>query len=93
MTDKQAKAMSAATDQGKFDDTDGLWYFFEATYEVTNTATFSIPTTGGNGVWVYGIAGFGLAALVCGGLLVVEEQKRKNKKIRAKGQSHKNTKV
>lgn len=80
MTDKQAKAMSAATDQGKFDDTDGLWYFFEATYEVTNTATFSIPTTGGNGVWVYGIAGFGLAALVCGGLLAVEEQKRKKTK-------------
>ena len=53
---------------------------FEATYEVTNTATFSIPTTGDNGVWVYGIAGFGLAALVCGGLLAVEEQKRKKQK-------------
>ena len=81
MTDQQAKAMSAATDQGLFDDTDGLWYFFEATYEVTNSANFtSPPPTGSSGVWIYSLAGFGLAALICGGLLVREDKRRKNQK-------------
>ena len=41
MTDKQAKDMSAATDQGRFDEGyTNKWYFYEATFEVTNTDVY-----------------------------------------------------
>lgn len=33
MTDKQAKDMSAATDNGQFDNYTNKWYFYEATFE------------------------------------------------------------
>ena len=51
MTDKQAKDMSAATDQGHFDEGyTNKWYFYEATFDVTNNVSFKMPTTGADGV-------------------------------------------
>ena len=50
MTDKQAKDMSAATDLGKFDNYTNKWYFYEATFDVINSVSFKMPTTGADGV-------------------------------------------
>lgn len=39
------------------------WFFYNCTYEVTNNAVFTVPTTGGSGMWKFGFVGVGLAAL------------------------------
>ena len=79
MTDKQAKAMSAATDLGKFDNYTNKWYFYEATFDVTNNVSFKMPTTGADGVWKFIFFGFGTMAVLATGLIIYDS---KNKKIR-----------
>ena len=90
MTDKQAKDMSAATDQGRFDEGyTNKWYFYEATFEVTNTPNFVMPTTGANGIWRFIFAGFGIIIIPITILFTADERKKRNtKKIRR----HKNNK-
>lgn len=86
MTDKQAKDMSAATDQGRFDEGyTNKWYFYEATFEVTNTPNFVMPTTGADGIWKFIFFGFGTMAILGTGLIVYDS---KNKNIR-KRRKHK----
>ena len=81
LTTQEAKNLSAVTDLGVFDSISQKWLFFEATYEITNTATFRMPMTGGNGNWKYGFIGFGIAAMT--GLIVIEETtRRKRRKYR-----------
>ena len=79
MTDKQAKAMSAATDLGKFDNYTNKWYFYEATFDVTNNVSFKMPTTGADGVWKFIFFGFGTMAVLATGLIIYDS---KNKRIR-----------
>ena len=56
MTDKDAQEMSAATDKGIYDEGyTNKWYFYEATYEITNTPKFKMPMTGDNGFWKFWI--------------------------------------
>ena len=80
LTTQEAKNLSAATDLGVFDSISQKWLFFEATYEITNTATFRMPMTGGNGNWKYGFIGFGIAAMT--GLIIIEETTRRKRKYR-----------
>ena len=84
MTDKQAKAMSAATDQGQFDEYTNKWYFYEATFEVTNTPNFVMPTTGANGVWRFIFFGFGTMAVLTTGLIVYDAKSKRTRKRRRK---------
>jgi len=79
MTDKQAKDMSAATDNGQYDVDKKLWYFYEATYEVTNTPTFVMPITGSNGFWKFGFIGFGTIAVLGTGLIIFDKKGKKQK--------------
>ena len=79
MTDKQAKDMSAATDNGQYDVDKKLWYFYEATYEVTNTPTFVMPITGSNGFWKFGFIGFGAIVVVGTGLIIFDKKGKKQK--------------
>ena len=80
MTDKEAKALSAATDNGKFDEYTNKWYFYESTYEITNNATFTMPRIGGNGYWVFGLIGFGAAAVAVFGIVMYDKKKKKQHK-------------
>lgn len=84
MTDKQAKDMSAATDNGQYDEDKKLWYFYEATYEVTNTPNFVMPMTGSNGFWKFGLIGFGSIAVLGTGLVIFEGKNKKKKKHKMK---------
>ena len=80
MTDKEAKALSAATDNGKFDEYTNKWYFYESTYEITNNATFTMTPTGGTGDWVFGLIGFGIAAVTGFGIVMYDKKKKKRHK-------------
>ena len=80
MTDKDAKAMSAATDQGVFDSGySNKWYFYEATFEVTNNAKFIMPMTGDNGFWKFGFIGFGTIVVLGAGLVIFDKKGKKQK--------------
>lgn len=56
------------------------FFFFECTYEITNTPTFGLPETGATGTWKYGFVGLGIA-LVAGvgtaGMVVTKRRRRK----------------
>lgn len=55
----------------------GVYHFYELRYEITNTAIFNLPKTGSNGIWKYGIFGFGALAMMGIELIFVETRKRK----------------
>lgn len=85
MTDKDAKRLSAATDNGQFDKGyTNKWYFYEATYEITNTPTFKIPTTGSNGIWMYGFIGLGMAAMAGFGIVLYDKNNKKKRRCKRK---------
>lgn len=84
MTDKQAKDMSAATDLGKFDNYTNKWFFYEATYNVTNTPNFVMPTTGADGVWKYIFFGFGTMTVLITGIVLYDTKNKKLKRKRHK---------
>lgn len=84
MTDKQAKAMSAATDLGKFDNYTNKWYFYEAKFEVTNNVTFKMPTTGATGVWKFIFYGFGTMVILGTGLIICDLKNKKTRKLKKK---------
>ena len=84
MTDKQAKDMSAATDLGKFDNYTNKWYFYEATFDVTNNVSFKMPTTGADGVWKFIFFGFGTMAVLVTGLVVYDARNKRTRKRRRK---------
>ena len=84
MTDKQAKAMSAATDLGKFDNYTNKWYFYEATFDVTNNVSFKMPTTGADGVWKFIFFGFGTMAVLVTVLVVYDARNKRTRKRRRK---------
>ena len=80
MTNKEALDSSAATDQGLFDEGyTNLWYFYEATFEVTNNAKFKMPMTGDNGFWKFGFIGFGTIAVLGTGLIIFDKKGKKQK--------------
>lgn len=84
MTDAQAKSMSAATDKGQYDDYSNKWFFYEATYNVTNTPNFVMPTTGADGVWKYIFFGFGTTTVLITGIVLYDTKNKKLKRKRHK---------
>lgn len=58
------------------------WFFFECTYEITNTPTFHLPETGSTGTWNYGFVGLGiaLAAGGCGAVGTIVTKRRRRRK-------------
>ena len=84
MTDKQAKAMSAATDLGKFDNYTNKWYFYEATFDVTNNVSFKMPTTGADGIWKFIFFGFGAMTILATGLIVYDSKNKRTRKRKRK---------
>lgn len=84
MTDAEVKTYKADTSKGKKDtDYSGKWYFYEATYEVTNDYTFILPQTGGMGIWKYGFIGVGIMGILAGGLFAYDSLNRKRRRRRA----------
>ena len=80
MTDKDAQEMSAATDKGVYDEGyTNKWYFYEATYEITNTPKFKMPMTGDNGFWKFGFIGFGTIAVLGTGFIIFDKKGKKQK--------------
>ena len=84
MSDQEAKAMSAATDQGKYDNYTNKWFFYEATFDVTNNVTFKMPTTGATGVWKFIFFGFGAMAVLGTGLILYDSKNKRPRKRKRK---------
>lgn len=83
MTQEEARDYGENLDMSKAkEDKDytNKFFFFECTYEITNTPTFGLPETGATGTWKYGFVGLGIA-LVAGvgtaGMVVTKRRRRK----------------
>ena len=83
MTQEEARDYGENIDMSKAkEDKDytNKWFFFECTYEITNTPTFHLPETGATGTWKYGFVGLGIA-LAAGvgtaGMVVTKRHRRK----------------
>ena len=59
------------------------WFFYDCLYEITNTANFVIPTTGGLGTWTYGFVGAGVITALGAGLVGHEYLTRKRRRKKA----------
>ena len=59
------------------------FFFFECTYEITNTPTFGLPETGSTGTWNYGFVGLGIALVAgsCGAGVMLLGKRRKRRKL------------
>ena len=82
MTKEEAIKNKADTSKATWDAYTNKWQFYDCTFEVTNSATFKIPMTGGTGNWKYGIIGFGTLAVLGTGLILTmnpRKQKRRGK--------------
>lgn len=51
LTQKEAAAKRADTTKAKYDKTNGLYYFYDVTYDVDNEAIPSVPMTGAFDNW------------------------------------------
>lgn len=85
MTQEEARDYGENLDMSKAkEDKDytNKWFFFECTYEITNTPTFHLPETGATGTWKYGFVGLGiaLAAGGCGAVGTIVTKRRRRKK-------------
>ncbi|MCD8137423.1 MAG: hypothetical protein LUH01_16315 [Parabacteroides gordonii] len=79
MTQAEVKEQNADTSNAVLDsEYTGNWYFYEATYTITNTATFTMPVSGSN-PWKYGIMEIIVLAAVAGGGVFISKRKRKPK--------------
>ena len=84
MTDEEVKTYKADTSKGTYDtDYSKKWFFYNASYEVTNDYNFIVPQTGGMGTWKYGFIGVGIAVVLAGGLFVHDSLNRKRRRKRA----------
>ena len=43
MTPDEVKKLSADTSKAEYNDAENMWYFYDATYEITNNAKFTMP--------------------------------------------------
>lgn len=78
MSQDEAKNSGADTSKATLDSGyTNKWFFYDCTYEVTNTATFKLPMTGSTGYWKYGIIGFGTLAVLGTGLILMDTRKKR----------------
>lgn len=55
------------------------WFFYDCLYEITNTATFVMPMSGGIGGWKYGFIGIAIFAIAGTGLVLSTGRRKKRK--------------
>ena len=85
MTEEEVNASGADKTKGTYDDGyTNKWYFFDAKYEITNSAVFKMPTTGADGVWKYIFLGFGTMAVLVTGVIIYDTKNKKKRKRHAK---------
>ena len=54
------------------------WFFFEYSFDITNTPILHLPETGATGTWMYGFVGLGMAmAAGAAGMVVTKRRRRK----------------
>ena len=54
------------------------WFFFEYSFDITNTLILHLPETGATGTWMYGFVGLGMAmAAGAAGMVVTKRRRRK----------------
>lgn len=54
------------------------WFFFEYSFDITNTPILHLPETGATGTWTYGFVGLGMAmAAGVVGMVVTKCRRRK----------------
>ena len=81
MTEEEVNASGADKTKGTYDDGyTNKWYFFDAKYEITNSAVFKMPTTGADGVWKYIFLGFGTMAVLVTGVIIYDTKNKKKRK-------------
>ena len=85
MTEEEVNASGADKTKGTYDDGyTNKWYFFDAKYEITNSAVFKMPTTGADGVWKYIFLGFGTMAVLVTGVIIYDTKNKKKRKRHTK---------
>ena len=85
MTEEEVNASGADKTKGTYDDGyTNKWYFFDAKYEITNSAVFKMPTTGADGVWKYIFFGFGTMAVLVTGVIIYDTKNKKKRKRHTK---------
>ena len=80
MTEADVKK-AGNVDISKADIYDGIYYFYDCLYEITNNVTFKVPMTGAKS-WKYGFIGINMVAIVGVGLFGYEMLYKKRKKRR-----------
>ena len=54
------------------------WFFFEYSFDITNTSILHLPETGATGTWTYGFVGLGIVmAAGAVGMVVTKCRRRK----------------
>lgn len=79
MTEDDVKRLQADTSKGVYDDENHVWQFYEATYRITNDATFGVPKAGATITvkrFVPIILGISVLGLLC--ILVFKRKKHVN---------------
>lgn len=56
------------------------WFFYDCLYEITNTAKFTMPMSGGLGTWKYGFIGMGILAVAGTGVVLGTGRRKKRKR-------------
>ena len=56
------------------------WFFFEYSFDITNTPILHLPETGATGTWTYGFVGLGIIAVIGCGFLVNKTFIRKRRR-------------
>ena len=80
MTKEEAIKNKADTSKATWDAYTNKWQFYDCTFEVTNSATFKMPMTGGTGYWKYGTIGFGTLAILGTGLILMMNPRKQKKR-------------
>ena len=60
----ELEAANADKTNARFKEDDGTYYYYDVTYEVTDSAHFAMPMSGSNGTWTLGYIGMGILGLI-----------------------------
>lgn len=82
MTEQEATEYGNVNfDSARLDDSyTNKWYFYECTYEITDTPNFTVPATGGGGVWKYAVGGMVILGAIGAGFVWETSMNRKRRR-------------
>lgn len=76
VAESQSNANPIDTTKGWYNEEEGKWYFFDATYRIYNNKVFAPPATGGEGNKMLGVAGVaGVVGISAGAWLLLSKRK------------------